>query len=108
MALTPGTALACTLIDAPLGIGGMGEVNRATDATLGRQVAIKVLPEAVAQHPERLAQFEREAKTLASLNHPNIGQLVKKRRSVDPGFSGGSLPVGKHLLSHVTTRVEGL
>ena len=68
-----GYRLGVDTIDAPLGIGGMGEVNRATDATLGRQVAIKVLPEAVAQHPERLARFEREAKTLASLNHPNIG-----------------------------------
>jgi len=49
----------------------MGEVYRATDTNLGRQVAIKVLPEAFASDPERVARFEREAKTLASLNHPN-------------------------------------
>jgi serine/threonine-protein kinase len=55
-----------------LGAGGMGEVYRATDTNLGRDVAIKVLPEAFAQDPERIARFEREAKTLASLSHPNI------------------------------------
>src|SRR4030095_16720663 len=53
----------------------MGDVYRATDTNLGRQVAIKVLPDAFSQDPERLARFEREAKTLASLNHPNIVQI---------------------------------
>ena len=53
----------------------MGEVYRAKDTKLGREVAIKVLPAAFAQHPERLARFEREAKVLASLNHPNIAQI---------------------------------
>src|SRR5215813_15036066 len=72
MALSAGTRLGSYEILASLGAGGMGEVYRATDTNLGRQVAIKVLPEAFAQDPERVARFEREAKTLASLNHPNI------------------------------------
>src|SRR5262245_11072278 len=72
MALTPGTHLGPYEIQSAIGAGGMGEVYRATDTNLGRQVAIKVLPEAFAQDPERVARFEREAKTLASLNHPNI------------------------------------
>ena len=75
MPLTPGQTLASYEILALLGKGGMGEVYRATDTTLGRQVAIKVLPEALAQDAERLARFDREAKTLASLNHPNIGGI---------------------------------
>jgi serine/threonine-protein kinase len=72
MALAPGTRLGPYEIAAPIGVGGMGEVYRATDRNLGRDVAIKVLPEAFAQDAERLARFEREARTLASLNHPNI------------------------------------
>ena len=75
MVLGPGTRLGPYEITAQIGVGGMGEVYRATDTNLGRQVAIKVLPDAFAQDPERLARFEREAKTLASLNHPNIAQI---------------------------------
>jgi len=60
---------------APIGAGGMGEVYRARDTKLDREVAIKVLPAAFAQDPERLARFEREAKVLAALNHPNIAQI---------------------------------
>ena len=59
----------------PLGVGGMGEVYRAHDSTLNRQVALKVLPEVFALHPDRLARFKREAQVLASLNHPNIGAI---------------------------------
>ena len=75
MSLSPGDRLGHYVISTPLGAGGMGEVYRATDSRLGREVAIKVLPEAVATDPERLARFEREAKVLASLNHPNIATL---------------------------------
>ena len=72
MALAPGTRLGPYEIIAHLGAGGMGEVWRATDANLGRQVAIKVLSDTFSREPERLVRFEREARTLASLNHSNI------------------------------------
>ena len=63
------------MVVSPLGAGGMGEVWRATDTRLGRDVALKLLPEAFASDPDRLARFEREAKVLASLSHPNIATL---------------------------------
>ena len=75
MALSPGTRLGPYEIAAQIGKGGMGEVYRALDTNLARQVAIKVLPDAVAHDPERLARFEREARTLAALNHANIAQI---------------------------------
>jgi serine/threonine protein kinase len=75
MALTAGTRLGPYEILAPIGAGGMGEVYRARDTKLDREVAIKDLPTALAQDPERLARFEREAKVLGSLNHPNIAQI---------------------------------
>ena len=75
MALTSGTKLAHYEILEPLGKGGMGEVYRARDAKLGRDVAIKVLPDELANDEERLRRFQREAKVLASLNHPNIAAI---------------------------------
>jgi serine/threonine protein kinase len=75
MPLSPGARLGPYEIIAPIGAGGMGEVYRARDSKLDRQVAIKVLPAALAHDPDRLARFEREAKVLASLNHPNIAQI---------------------------------
>jgi Tol biopolymer transport system component len=75
MALAFGTMLGPYEIAAQIGKGGMGEVYRALDTHLGRTVAIKILPDAFAHDPERLARFEREAKTLAALNHPNIAGI---------------------------------
>jgi eukaryotic-like serine/threonine-protein kinase len=75
MALSPGKRLGPYEITAPIGAGAMGEVYRATDTNLKRQVAIKVLPAAVASDPERLARFQREAEVLAALNHPNIAHI---------------------------------
>ncbi len=75
MALTSGTRLGLYTIVSPIGAGGMGEVYKARDTKLGREVAIKVLPEAFEQDRERLARFEREARNLASLNHPNVATL---------------------------------
>ena len=81
MTLTPGTRLGVYEVTAPIGEGGMGQVYRATDTTLGRQVAIKILPDAFAADLERLARFEREAKTLASLNHPHIAAIYGFEKS---------------------------
>jgi len=75
MTVIPGTRLGTYEIVAPLGSGGMGEVYRARDTRLGRDVAVKVLPASLATNPERLARLEREARTAASLNHPNIVTL---------------------------------
>ena len=75
MSLSPGTRIGIYQIEAPLGAGGMGEVFRARDTKLGRQVAIKVLPDEFTSNRERLARFEREARLLATLNHPNIAAI---------------------------------
>src|SRR5437762_13437383 len=76
-----------------LGEGGMGEVYRATDTKLGRDVAIKILPEAFAQDPDRMARFTREAQVLASLNHPNIAAIygVEERALVMELADGSTL-----------------
>src|SRR5260221_418715 len=72
MALSSGTKLGPYEIQSPLGAGGMGEVYRAKDTRLGREVAIKVLPESLAKDADRLRRFEQEARAVAGLNHPNI------------------------------------
>ena len=83
MPLQPGTTLGPYSVTAKIGEGGMGEVYRARDTNLDRDVAIKVLPEAFTSDPDRLARFEREAKVLASLNHPNIGAIYGLEKSGD-------------------------
>ena len=75
MALDVGSRLGVFEVTGRLGEGGMGVVYRATDTTLHRDVALKVLPDAFVNDPERLARFQREAKVLASLNHPNIAAI---------------------------------
>src|SRR5215472_13504084 len=75
MSIASGTRLGSYEVVAQIGVGGMGEVYEARDTKLGRNVAIKVLPAAFVNDPERLARFEREAKMLASLNHPNIATI---------------------------------
>src|ERR1700720_2279214 len=75
MALASGARLGPYEILSPLGSGGMGEVYRARDTKLGRDVALKILPDTFAADPERLARFQREAQVLASLNHPHIGAI---------------------------------
>src|SRR5512136_1995175 len=75
MSVAPGTRLGPYEILAPLGAGGMGEVWRARDTKLDREVALKFLPASFAENSERLARFEREARVLASLNHPGIAGI---------------------------------
>ncbi len=75
MSLSPGTRLGVYNVTAQIGQGGMGEVYRARDTKLNRDVALKVLPDAFASDPDRLARFQREAQVLASLNHPNIAAI---------------------------------
>src|SRR5437879_13407239 len=75
MTIAAGTKLGRYEIRSQIGAGGMGEVYRARDEKLNRDVAIKILPEAFAQDSDRLARFKREAQVLASLNHPNIASI---------------------------------
>ena len=91
MSLAPGRKLGFYEILAQLGKGGMGEVYRARDTKLGREVAIKVLPEAFTKDPERLARFEREARLLAALNHANIAAIYQEMSAA----FGGSVGIGR-------------
>jgi len=101
MPLAPGTRLGNYDIVAPLGAGGMGEVYRARDARLGREVALKVLPADVAADGARLARFEREARTVASLNHPNIVVLYSVEDADGVRFLTMELVDGESLERHV-------
>ena len=86
MSITPGTRLGPYEITALLGAGGMGEVFRATDTRLGRDVAVKVLPQHLSSNPEVRTRFEREAKTISSLNHPHICTLFDVGREADTDY----------------------
>ena len=83
MVLATGTKLGPYEILGPLGAGGMGEVYRGRDTKLNRDVALKVLPAAFANDPDRMARFQREAQVLASLNHPNIAAIYGFEESMD-------------------------
>src|SRR5438132_7065961 len=100
MAISPGTCLGAFEIQSMLGAGGMGEVYRARDTRLQRDVAIKVLPELFAADPDRLARFEREAQLLASLNHPHIAAIYGLEETQDVG-AGFSRPVRALILELV-------
>ncbi len=101
MALEAGTKLGLYEILDPIGAGGMGEVYRARDTKLGREVAIKVLPEAFAENEERLARFEREAKVLAQLNHPGIAHLYGLERSEGVDYLAMELVDGETLAERI-------
>src|SRR6516164_7534825 len=96
-----GTKLSHYEITAHLGSGGMGDVYQATDSTLGRSVAIKVLPEAFARDTERLARLEREARLLASLNHPNIAVIFGFEQSDGSHFLVMEFVDGKTLADRI-------
>jgi eukaryotic-like serine/threonine-protein kinase len=112
MSLSPGTRLGPYEILASLGAGGMGEVYRARDTQLEREVAIKLISDALSESPENMARFEREARMLAALNHPGIAQIhgleehdgvrflsleLVEGESLDVKLAGGPLPVSEAL-----------
>jgi len=101
MPLTPGTRLGPYEVLSPLGAGGMGEVYRARDPRLGRDIAIKVLPEALASDANRLERFEREARTVAGLNHPNIVVLYSIEQDGPTRFLTMELVEGQALDTHL-------
>src|SRR5216117_424267 len=107
MPLSAGTKLGPYEILAPLGAGGMGEVYRAHDTKLGRDVALKVLPEAFAKDCERMAQFQREAQMLASLNHPNIASIYGLEESGGVRALVMELVEGPTLAERIATRARG-
>ncbi len=94
MAIETGATIGAYRVTGPLGKGGMGEVWRAVDTNLDREVALKVLPDEVAGNQERLSRFEREAKVLASLNHPNIATLYGLERVSTQSAAGTAAPQG--------------
>jgi Tol biopolymer transport system component len=101
MALTSGTRVGPYEVVALLGAGGMGEVYRARDTNLGRDVALKTLPDSVTHDPERLARFRREAQVLAALNHPHIGSIYGFEETSGQGFLVLELVEGETLAARI-------
>src|ERR1700758_5411672 len=101
MPISTGTYLGSYEVTTQIGAGGMGEVYKAHDTKLGRDVAIKILPEAFAHDPERLARFQREAKMLASLNHPNIATIHGLEHSNGTHFLIMELVAGETLAERI-------
>ena len=97
MTLSSGTSLLNFRLAEKIGVGGMGEVWKATDATLARDVALKFLPPALSSDSERLLRFEREAKVLASLNHPNIAAIYGLHEAGGVRFLAMELVPGEDL-----------
>src|SRR5262245_21221212 len=102
MPLAAGTRLGPYEISAPLGAGGMGEVYRARDTRLGREVAVEVLPASLSSSPEVRARFEREARTISSLNHPHICTLQDVGREGEIDFLVMELVEGESLAQRLT------
>src|SRR5215813_9097315 len=101
MALATGTRFGDYEILAPIGAGGMGEVYRARDTKLKRDVALKVLPDAFARDPGRMARFRREAEVLASLNHPNIAHIYDVQEAGEARFLVLELVEGETLAERI-------
>src|SRR6202161_1134353 len=108
MSLATGTRLGSYEVVAQIGAGGMGEVYQAHDTKLGRDVAIKVLPEAFAHDPERLSRFQREAKMLAALNHPNIATIHGLEQSGGTSYLVMELVSGETLAERVKAGTLGI
>src|SRR5438094_8997133 len=106
--LAPGTRLGVYTVAAPLGAGGMGEVYRARDTKLERDVAIKILPSSFALDTDRLARFEREARALASLNHPNIAAIYGIEESLGVTALVLELVYGEALAARIMSKRSGL
>jgi Tol biopolymer transport system component len=101
MALSPGTRLGAYEVTAQIGAGGMGQVYRARDTKLNRDVALKILPDAFASDPERLARFTREAQMLAALNHPHIAHIYGLERLDGVSFIVMELVDGEDLVQRI-------
>jgi serine/threonine protein kinase len=101
MPLTPGTRLGYYEITAPLGAGGMGEVYLARDTRLGREVAIKALPDGFANAADRLARFQREAQVLGSLNHSNIAAIYELEKHSGARYLVLEYVPGETLAEHI-------